>query len=51
MEKYNLDELNFPWEKNCFTFFSLFTTLRLQQLELTAQFEKSEAITRTQSLF
>ena len=25
MEKYDVDELNFPWEKNCFVFLVWFT--------------------------
>ena len=29
MAKYNVDEYNFPWEKNCFAFFAWFTTLQL----------------------
>ena len=34
----NVDELNFPWEKNCFTFFAWFTTSQLQWPEFTSKF-------------
>ena len=47
VEKYNVDELNSPWEKNCFAFFSWFTTLPSQYLEFTSQFAKCETIIRT----
>ena len=35
VEKDNVDELNFPWKKNCFRFFAWFTTLESQKLEFT----------------
>ena len=30
MEKYNVDELNFPWGKNCFAILEWFTILQSQ---------------------
>ena len=47
VKKYNVDELNSPWEKNCFAFFSWFATLQWQWLEFTSQFAKCEVIIQT----